>query len=117
MKSQTPAEGILLHKDYGDAKIYTLTCECCSTDCAHTVWVEADDTGVSVTTYTQQKTKWWEATRWRTIWTLLTKGYVEYEASIVMTQQQAHNYARVLQSSIQDVEAFRAKRGFAMVNK
>jgi hypothetical protein len=110
MKSQTPAEGILINREYGDAKHYTLTCECCNTDCAHNVWVEAEDTGITVTTYTQQKTRWWDQSRWRTIWTLLTQGYVEYEASIIMTQQQALNYAQVLQSAVADVEQFRTQR-------
>ena len=110
MENQTPAEGILLHKEYGDAKHYTVSCECCSTDCVHNVWVEADDTGVAVTTYTQQKTKWWELNRWQIIWRLLTKGYVEYEASIIMSQQQAINYAAVLQSASKDVEIFRRQR-------
>lgn len=110
MKTQLPAEGILLHKEYGDAKHYTVQCECCSTDCVHNVWVEADDTGVAVTTYTQQKTKWWNLNRWQIIWRLLTKGYVEYEASIIMTRQQAINYAGVLNSAVVDVEVFRKQR-------
>ena len=110
MKTQPPAEGILLHRDYGDAKSYTLTCECCSTDCSHQVWVEADDTGISVTTYTKQRTKFWELNRFKILWRLLTRGYVEYEASIVMTEQQALNYARVLESATVDVAAFRKQR-------
>ena len=110
MQNQTPAEGILLHKDYGDAKYYTVSCECYSTDCAHTVCVEAEDTGIVVTTYTQQKTKWWELNRWQIIWRLLTKGYVEYEASIIMTEQQAVNYANVLIQSVNDVKIFKQQR-------
>jgi len=110
LKTQTPAEGILLHKDYGDAKLYNLTCECGSTDCTHSVWVEADDTGITVTTYTQQKTKWWELNRFKIIWRLLTRGYAEYEASIIMTEQQALNYARVLDLATVDVAAFRKQR-------
>ena len=117
MRPQPPAEGILLHKDYGDAKYYTVPCECYSTDCAHTVCVEAEDTGVTVTTYTQQKTQWWKLNRWQIIWRLLTRGYVEYEASIIMSRQQAINYAAVLESASQDVEAFRVKRGYAVVDK
>lgn len=108
--AQTPAEGILLHRDYGDAKTYTITCECCGPDCEHSVWVEAEDTGITVTTYTLQKTRWWDRSRWQTMWTLLTQGYVEYQASIIMTQQQALNYARVLESSMQDVAEFREQR-------
>ena len=110
MTPQKPAEGVLLHRDYGDSKMYTLTCECCDTSHAHQVWVEADDTGVTVTTYTQQKTKWWELNRWQTIWRLLTTGYVEYEASIIMTEQQSLNYAETLKSAIQDVKFFREER-------
>ena len=110
MAIQTPAEGILLHKDFGDAKYYTVACECCSTDCAHTVCVEAEDTGVTVTTYTQQKTRWWELNRFQIIWRLLTRGYIEYEASIIMSRQQAINYAAVLTSASKDVEVFRRQR-------
>jgi len=107
---QIPAEGILIRKDYGDVKTYTVLCECCGSNCEHNVWVEADDTGVSVTTYTQQKTKWWELNRWQIIWQLLTKGYVEYEASIIMSKQQAINYASVLNSAVKDVEQFEKER-------
>jgi len=111
MTPQTPAEGILLHKDFGDAKFYTVPCDCCSTDCAHNVCVEADETGVTVTTYTTQKTNWWSKNRWQVIWRLLTTGYVEYEASIIMTSQTALNYSTVLKNASLDVEDFRNKRG------
>lgn len=110
MTPQTPAEGILIRKDYGDAKTYTVPCECCGSDCEHNIWVEADETGVTLTTYTQQKTKWWELNRWQIIWQLLTKGYVEYEASIIMSEQQTLNYASVLNSAVTDVKQFRKNR-------
>ena len=110
MKPQKPAEGILLHRDYGDAKQYTITCECCDPNHAQQVWVEADDTGITVTTYTQQKTKWWELNRWQVIWRLLTQGYVEYEASIIMSEQQALNYATALTNAVSDVTVFRIQR-------
>jgi hypothetical protein len=109
MKAQTPAEGILKRGDWGDSKSYTGPCSCCGSDCEHNVWVEAEDTGVSVTTYTKLKSKWWSMNRFQTIWTLLTKGYVEYEASIIMTQQQVVNYAETLKSAVKDVETFRKK--------
>ena len=110
MEIQTPAEGILLHKDYGDVKFYTITCECCSTDCAHQVHVESDDFGVTVTTYTTQKTNWWSKNRWQVIWGLLTTGYVKYEASIIMTPQAVLNYSEVLKNASRDVEVFRRQR-------
>jgi hypothetical protein len=109
-KAQKPAEGILLHKDWGDTKMYSVPCECCGNDCGHNVWVEADDCNVSVTTYVKLKTKWWESNRFRIIWTLLTKGYVEYEASIMMTEQQALNYSETLKSAVKDVKLFKEAR-------
>lgn len=110
MKAQLPAEGILKKNDWGDSKTYIITCECGCNDHAHNVWIEADETGITVNTYTIQKTNFWSKTRWHHIWTLLIKGYVEYEASIIMSQQQTLNYAETLKSAIKDVEEFRKKK-------
>ena len=110
MEAQTPAEGILIQKDYGSSKLYKVTCECGCDDCSHMIDVEAEETGVVVTTYTTQKTNFWSLNRFQLIWTLLTKGYVEYEASLCMTEQQALNYAEVLQSAIKDVKMFQEQR-------
>jgi hypothetical protein len=110
MTAQTPAEGILLQKDYGHSKLYKVTCECGCDDCSHMIDVEAEETGVVVTTYTTQKTNFWSLNRFQLIWTLLTKGYVEYEASLCMTKQQTINYAAVLNSAVADVEEFQKKR-------
>ena len=137
MTPQTPAEGILLHKDWGHSRMYHVTCECTCDECTHTVEVEADDV-VTVTTYTTQKTNFWSeavnvrydidnsllqavhwrivglinglATRLRLTWTLWTKGYVEYQASILMSEQQALNYAETLKSAVNDVKVFRDQR-------
>ena len=107
MKAQAPAEGILKRGDWGDSKSYVVPCSCSGTDCEHNVWIEAEDTGVSVTTYTKLKSKWWSMNRLQTVWTLITKGYLEYEGTVIMTQQQALNYAETLKSAIKDVDTFR----------
>ena len=41
------------------------------------------------------------------MWQLLTQGYVKCETIIGMTQQQAMNYALILQDAVKDVEQFR----------
>jgi hypothetical protein len=110
MTPQPVAEGILLRKDYGDAKIYQIVCECGDCDHSHDVWVEAEDHGVTVTIYSKQKTKWWQSNRWKIIWTLLTKGYVERESNIIMSEQQALNYAEILKKATDDVKEFRKQR-------
>ena len=105
---QQPAEGILKQSDWGDAKSYQVACECTDPNQSHNVWVEADDTNtVSVTIHTTVKSQWWRLNRWQTVWRLLTRGYVEYEASVILTKQQATNYAGILKSAVKDVEEFK----------
>ena len=106
MKAQTPAVGIMKTNDWGDAKAYKVECICGDSNHAHNLWVEADELGVTVTTYTMVKSKWWSMNRFQKIWKLLIKGYVEYEGSVIMTQQQALNYAEAIKSAIADVETF-----------
>jgi hypothetical protein len=108
LKLQAPAEGILKRNDWGNSKLYQVVCECGVDAHDHTVWVEVDDTEcVNVTVYTTVTSKWWKLNRWQQIWTLLTKGYVEYEATIIMSEQQALNYAEVLKSAVKDVQEFK----------
>ncbi len=110
MKIQVPAEGILKTNDFGDTKVYKVVCECGQDDHSHNIWVEAEDFGTSVTIYATVKTNFWSKKRWNHIWTLLTKGYVDCETTVIMTQQQAFNYAHTLLSAIDDVKKFRNDR-------
>ena len=102
MKAEKPAEGILKRNEWGDSVLYQVTCSCGDAGHDHNVWVEVDPdiNDVMVTTYTMQKSKWWEQSRWRTIWRLLTQGYVEFEATLIMTPQQALNYAETLKTAV-----------------
>lgn len=110
MQSQTPAEGILKEGSFGDAMFYYVQCDCGSEDCAHTVEVEADDMSVHVNIYSNHHTKWWEGSRWKQIWSILTKGYADMETTIVLNEQTALNYAATLKSAMNDVKTFREKR-------
>jgi hypothetical protein len=107
---QTPAEGIMKTNDWGDSRVYRISCTCGQPDHDHNVWVEADDSEVSVTIYTTVSSNFWSRTRWHAIWTLLTKGYIDTEATVIMRKQQAYNYAQTLLSAVEDVEAFRNDR-------
>lgn len=139
MNPQTPAEGILLRKDFGDSKSYEVSCECGCGEHTHHVWVEADECGVSVNTYVELKTDWWtEAVEkrydidnevlqefdwfWKGLWNSLctrvrlTKdiwlhGYAKYEGTLCMSKQQATNYAETLKQAVVDVEKFRKNNG------
>jgi len=104
MKAQTPAEGILKSGDWGTAKSYRIVCGCGQPDHEHTVWVEVEDVGISVTIYADVKSPLWSVNRWRQIWTLLTRGYLQHETTILMSEQQALNYAETLKTAVQDVK-------------
>lgn len=110
MKIQIPAEGILKTNDWGDTKVYRVACECSNPDCDHNVWIEADDHNVTVTVYTTTRTNFWSKTRWQHIWTLLTKGYIDTESTICLTEQHAFNYAHTLLSGIENVKKFKQER-------
>jgi hypothetical protein len=135
MKPETPAEGILKTHDFGDSKWYHVVCGCGQPDHQLTVEVEAEDTGVSVNTYATVKTDYWSesvkkrydidnpylqeldwalkdtwnglVTRLKLTWNVWTKGYIRAETTILMSEQQALNYAETLKSAIQDVKDFK----------
>jgi hypothetical protein len=110
MKVQRPAEGILIVNDWGDSKVYEVVCGCGQPDHTHHLWVESDDAGVNVNIHVTVKSPFWSISRWRQIWNLLTKGYLEHETTICMSEQQALNYAKALTSAMKDVKIFRDKR-------
>lgn len=108
MKAQTPAQGILLQSDFGNAKTYHVECECTDPDHVHLVDVSADeDDFVTVEIWTTAETPVWSMTRWKLIWQLLIKGTVKYNVAIIMREQQALNYAEALQNAIKDVKEFK----------
>ncbi len=109
MKPQIPAEGILKTNDWGDTKMYHVVCDCGSDDHTHNLWIEAEDIGVNVTIYATVKSPWWSMNRFKQIWTLLTKGYLEHQTVLTMSKQTALNYAETLKVAIKDVEEFRGK--------
>jgi hypothetical protein len=110
LKVQKPAVGIMITNDWGDSKGYRVACECGSNECEHQVWVEADDVGVTTTIYSTTTTNFWSKTRWYYIWTLLTKGYIEQETCVIMSEQQTLNYAEILKSAIKDTVNFRKNK-------
>jgi hypothetical protein len=135
MKAQTPAEGILKTNDFGDSKWYKVVCGCGQSDHELNFEVEADEAGVNVNIYATVKTDYWSESIkkrydidnpwqqefdwfWKDLWnglvaklkltwTVWTKGYIQCETTITMSEQQALNYAETLKSAIQDVKDFK----------
>jgi hypothetical protein len=135
MKSQTPAEGIMLTHEWGNSKMYKIVCGCGQPNHEHDLDIEADETGVNVNVYTTIKTNYWDETvknrydidnvwlqefdwAWKSLvngivrkvkltWELWSTGAVTAQTTIAMTEQQAFNYAETLKSAVKDVKDFR----------
>ena len=135
MTPQIPAVGIMKTNDWGDSKVYKISCECGQSNHEHNVWIEADESSVNVNIYTTVKTNYWyEALKpkydidniwlqefdwfWKGLYNGLVRrlkltksiwinGYVDFETTISMSTQQALNYAETLKSAVDDVKEFR----------
>jgi len=107
MNFEQPATGILKQDSYGNFMQYFIPCECGQESCAHTLEVEAHATGVTVHIYHTQQSKWWERSRWKQLWQIFTKGYVETKSTLCINEQTALNYSKVLETSITQVKEFR----------
>jgi hypothetical protein len=132
--AQEPAAGIMKTNDWGDTKVYSIACDCGMSDHNHIVWVTADDCRVNVQIYTNVTTKFWDTTikprydidnwwlqkldwfwkglvnglanRLKLTWSLWINGYLEEEATICLTEQQACNYSNALMCAVTDVREF-----------
>jgi hypothetical protein len=109
MMPQEPARGILKQEEWGLSKIYRVQCDCGDDDCSHVVDIEVDSYSVSVSIHTNVHTKWWEKSRWKQIWQILTKGNAEHQSTIIMKPQTAANYAGILLKSLDDVKELKEK--------
>jgi hypothetical protein len=106
MKPETPAQGILKINDWGKSQMYKAVCECGDNDCSHIIDIEADSE-VNVTIYATVRTDFWSVSRWRHIWSLLTRGHATFETTIILDRQSALNYADAIKTAVKDVENFK----------
>ena len=120
MNPEKPAQGILKRSDFGDAKAYEILCDCGNEEHYHSIWIEADDVGVSVNIESKTTTdywvklveprydidndflQWWDNfwkhvvnqiyTRSRLVFAAVFKGYITTYSNVLLTEQQALNY-------------------------
>jgi hypothetical protein len=107
MTPQEPAKGIMLDKDFGDAKVYTVACDCSDPNHSTSMWIEATSDvevqDVTLTFYVNTETKWWNLNRFQQIWEILTTGYAKTQSSIILNKQGAVNLANVINKSVKDL--------------
>jgi len=135
--AETPAIGILKTHEFDDAMFYSVLCQCGNPDdmIEFNVELETDSCNIVLNTYFTPKTAYWNRlvddsgdiesawlwsidyyirsiiNRWYSrvlvMWELLTKGYVQYQQSTIMSEQQALNYAAAINQSIEDLRKFK----------
>lgn len=134
LNAETPAEGIMKTYQNANSICYRVDCTCGSEDDSIEFAVETDFNDIVVSTYTTQKTDWWSdpanknksynydneflfnlnyivrgwinglVHRLKWSWRLWVDGYIKYQSTIIMTKQQALNYAKALESAIAHLE-------------
>jgi len=107
MTPQEPAQGIMLDKDFGDAKVYTVACECSDPTHAANMWIEATSDvevqDITLTFYVNTETKWYSLNKFQQVWEILTTGYLKTQSSIILNKQGAVNLANVINKSVEDL--------------
>ncbi len=127
MKSQEPAEGIMKTNDFGSSVWYRVSCQCGQPDHALDVEVEATSWGVEMHTHATVKTDYWGELvekrydiknpvlqradwlfkdivngLWRRLkltWKVWAVGYLQAETTLIMTEQQARNFAQTIENA------------------
>lgn len=133
LEPQTPAVGIMQTYNSPGFETYRVECSCGNEDDAIVFSVEETYGEVSVSTYTTQKTSWWDdpfrqhksyeienpllfqlnyyvrgflnslTHRMKVTWAVWVHGCVEYSQSTIMTPQQALNYSEVLRLAVERI--------------
>lgn len=110
MKAQTPAEGISLDNDWGDAKTFNVECDCTSDDHAVKMWIEvqrdADIPDVEVSFYVTTWTPVWKGwlQRLQAVYDILFKGVHKQEHHMLLNKQSALNFASAIESTVKELE-------------
>jgi len=138
LKPQEPAVGVVATSKYPGFETYRIVCSCGNPDDDIEMVVENDDHEVIVSTYTTQKTSWWEDPfkqhksysiepewlyqvnyyvrgflnalwhRLKITWSVWIHGHVKYNHTAIMTPQQALNYSETLSQAVKNVQRYQA---------
>lgn len=110
MKAQKPAQGISIEKDFGDARVFNVECDCTSDDHAVKMWIEVQrdkdipDIEVSfyVTTWTPAWGNWGK--RLKAVYEILFKGVHKQEHHLLLNKQSALNFAEAIKTEVVNLE-------------
>jgi hypothetical protein len=111
MKPQTPAQAISVDKDWGDAKVFNVECDCSSDDHAVKMWIEVqrdtDIPDVEVSFYVTTWTKnFWKdlPARLGAVYDILVKGVHKQEHHMLLNKQSAINFAHTILNTVKELD-------------
>lgn len=113
MRSQKPANGIMLTNQWKDAKSFHIECECTDSDHAVDMWVEVEmdqdeDSyhAVTVSFFVKTTNAFWEKgyNRFRAAWDILTKGVHQQEHHLILHRQAALNMANAITRTVKELD-------------
>ena len=112
MRAQRPAEGISVERDFGDARVFNVECDCTNDDHAVKMWIEVQrdrdipDVEVSfyVTTWTAKFWGGWPQ-RLRAVWDILVHGVHKQEHHMLLNKQSAVNFANAIVETVKDLNS------------
>ena len=110
MKAQTPAQGISVDSDWGDAKTFNVECDCTSDDHAVKMWIEVqrdqDIPEVEVSFYVTTWTPFWNESwsRFKAAYEVLFKGVHKQEHHMILNKQSAINFAHAILSTVDELD-------------
>ena len=137
LKAEKPATGILKKHDFGDSIHYAVVCECCDPDdmIDFSLEIEADSWNVVLNAEFTPRIAYWDTlvsdcSSFKNPWLyrieysirellnslyyrlkltheIWFKGYVKYNQTTMMNEQQALNYAATINQAIDDLRKFK----------
>jgi hypothetical protein len=103
---QQPATGISLDSEFDDAKIYTVNCDCHSSNHSVNMWIEVagdqDSKQVEVSFFVKTSTPF--INRLRVLWSILTTGVYFQEHQLVLNKQAALNLSTAISKTVKELE-------------
>jgi hypothetical protein len=113
LAAQKPALSIMQVGDWKDAKAFRMGCLCHHPDHDINVWIEVNpdsDIGdIDLSFYVDTEVPWWKEgfNRFKTAWTILTKGYMRMEHHFMLNKQGADNLIGAINASFESLKDYK----------
>ena len=105
-----PLMNIMQIKDFEDAKVFRVACDCTSNDHGLDLWIEAkkdeEFSQVDLSFYVKGTSPFWDKkwNRFKAAWQMIWNGYHEWEHVLILDSESAKNLADVIKTYSEELE-------------